>query len=166
MFRCSSPGVNSLLYLYFPGRTGVYNDTHARLRAKFVRLAEFLDAPSSNGSLVVGWMDCLWNAIPPPHGLHVHADTIVLYPANSKTEPAFWTDLRGGDVDIHELVDFVFSASALEATKVHVRSRANQVGERGLREGITKGLLTFDESLDIDERKLVPLNLTRVKDEL
>lgn len=46
-----------LVYLYFPGRSTNTDDTHARMRAKFIKLAQFLDAPSSNGSLAVGWMD-------------------------------------------------------------------------------------------------------------
>ena len=43
--------VDWLVYMYFPGRTVEVDDTHARLRPKFVRLAEFLDAPGSNRSL-------------------------------------------------------------------------------------------------------------------
>ena len=156
-----------LVYLFFPGRTVETDDTHARLRAKFVRLAEFLDAPGSNASLVVGWMDCAFNVIPHPHGAHVHADTLVLYPAGRKHVPSYYNDLRNGDVELHELVNFVHGASALEATKAHVRARALQIGERGLREGLAKGLLTFEASLDLDEQKLTPLNLSQlVKDEL
>eukprot|EP00966_Prymnesium_polylepis_P239071 5529381-Prymnesium_polylepis.1 len=42
--------------MYFPGRNTEVDDTHARLRPKYVKLAQILDAPASNGSLVVGWM--------------------------------------------------------------------------------------------------------------
>ena len=68
------------------------------MRAKFIRLAEFLDSPGSNGSLAVGWMDCVFNQIPHPHGAHVHADTIVIYPAHGKSRPNYWFDLRDGEV--------------------------------------------------------------------
>ena len=76
--------VDWLIYMFFPGRTVEVDDTHARLRAKYIRLAEFLDSPSSNGTLQVGWMDCVFNVIPHPHGAHVHHDTIALYAARKK----------------------------------------------------------------------------------
>ena len=57
-----------LVYMYFPGRTAEVDDTHARMRAKFIRLAEFLDAPAANGSLGVGWMDCVFNQVRSFHG--------------------------------------------------------------------------------------------------
>lgn len=155
-----------LIYLYFPGRTAVTDDTHARLRAKFIRLAEFLDAPGSNGSLAVGWMDCIFNQIPYPHGAHVHSDTIAIYPARSKGRPNYFLDLRGGDVDIHELVGFVFGASANQATKQHVAAREDLAGPRVMREGLMSGLLTFEQSLTVHEPALWPLDLDQLKDEL
>ena len=155
-----------LVYMYFPGRTTDVDDTHARMRAKFIRLAEFLDAPGSNGSLAVGWMDCAFNVIPHPHGAHVHHDTIALYAARKKAQPRYWQDLRGGDVELSELVDFVYGASENEVTKKHVRHRAKQLGERGIRELLPAGLMTFVDSLGVDERALKPLNLTRMKEEL
>ena len=158
--------VDFLIYMFFPGRTVEVDDTHARLRAKYIRLAEFLDAPGSNGSLVVGWMDCVFNVIPHPHGAHVHADTIALYPARHKSRPNYWNDLKEGDVELHQLIDFVHGASANEATRAHVERRAQELGERGLHEALSTGLMGFEESLGVDERKLQPLNLTRMKDEL
>lgn len=155
-----------LLYLYFPGRTAEVDDTHARLRSKFIRLAEFLDAPSSNGSLAVGWMDCVFNQIPHPHGAHVHTDTLVLYPARSKSKPNYWFDLRDGDVELHELIDFAHDASHNEATRAHVQSRIAQLGARGIREVLPRRLMDFEESLGVDERRLVAANLTKLKDEL
>ena len=158
-----------LIYMYFPGRSSVpvaeaRRDTHARLRPKYIRLAEFLDAPSSNGSLVVGWMDCVFNAIPYPHGSHVHKDTIALYPARSKSEPRYWKDLRDGDVDLDELISFVYEASANEATQRHVREREEAAGPRGLLEALPHKLLDFEESLAIDERELRPLNASRLRE--
>ena len=47
----------------------------------FIRYTQVLDAPSSNGSLVVGWIDCVFNQLPHPHGMHVHSDTLALYGA-------------------------------------------------------------------------------------
>jgi len=158
--------VDFLVYMYFPGRTTEVDDTHARLRAKFIRLAEFLDAPGSNGSLAVGWMDCVFNVIPHPHGMHVHSDTIALYPARRKRSPNYWRDLRDGDVELRELVDFVHDASANAPTREHVGRRAAMLGERGLLEALPIGLMGFEESLGVDERALRPLNLTRLKDEL
>ena len=158
--------VDFLIYLYFPGRTAEVMDTHARLRSKFIRLAEFLDAPGSNGSLAVGWMDCVFNQIPHPHGAHVHTDTIALYPARTKSRPNYWFDLREGDVELHELIDFAHDASANEATRRHVLERIEQAGPRGIREALPRQLMGFEESLDVDERRLVPLNLARLKDEL
>jgi hypothetical protein len=155
-----------LVYMYFPGRTAEVDDTHARFRAKFIRLAEFLDAPGSNGSLAVGWMDCVFNQIPHPHGVHVHADTIALYGARSKGRPKYWLDLRAGDVELHELIDFVHDASENAATRAHVARRAEALGARGIRETLPRRLLSFDESLGIDERNLLPADLTSLKEEL
>jgi hypothetical protein len=83
----------------------------AGLRPKFIKLAQLLDAPSSNGSLIVGWMDCIFNQIPYPHGSHVHRDTLALYPAHDKGRPNYLLDLRDGDIEMRALFDFVFGAS-------------------------------------------------------
>ena len=155
-----------LVYMYFPGRTGVSDDTHARLRPKFMRLAEFLDAPGSHGALGVGFMDCVFNTIPFPHGAHVHTDVIALYPAYQKNTPAYFLDLRDGNVEIHELINFVFEASALEATKRHVAMREEAAGPRVVRETLMDGLLGFEPSLDVDVTRLKPVNITRLKEEL
>lgn len=152
--------VDWLVYMYFPGRSVDTDDTHARMRAKWIRLAEFLDAPGSNGSLAVGWMDCVFNVIPHPHGAHVHGDTIALYAARAKSRPNYWRDLRGGDVELHELVDFVYDASANQATREHVGRRAGELGERGLFEALPARLMDFHTSLGLDERTLRPLNPT------
>ena len=50
------------------------------LREAEREVAQMLDAPQSNGSLRIGWMDCAFNGIPPPHGEYITADTIVMYP--------------------------------------------------------------------------------------
>ena len=147
-----------------PGRApdAQIDDTHARLRPKYVRLAQFLDAPASNASLVVAWMDCILNVIPYPHGAHVHSDTIALYPAYSKGRPSYWHDLRDGDVELHELVGFVFGASANVGTKRHVAARQEAAGPRmmsELGELGDHGLMTFEESLILNERNLKPLKL-------
>ena len=156
--------VDYLLYMFFPGRNVETADTHSKLRSKYVRLAEFLDATNSNGSLVVGWMDCVFNVIPPPFGTHVHSDTIVLYPARSKTRPSYWTDLRDGDVDIKQLVDFVGGASANEAARKHVSNRIEELSQRGVYEALPSNLMVFMDSLSVDERKVSPLNLTSTKE--
>lgn len=75
-------------------------------------------------------------------------------------------DLRGGGVEIHELVNFVFEASALPSTKRHVANREEEAGPRGMREGLARSLLGFVESLGVDERQLQAENLTRLKEEL
>lgn len=153
--------VDWLVYMYFPGRTQEVTDTHAKLRGKFVRLAQFLDAPGSNGSLAVGWMDCVFNQIPHPHGMHVKTDTIALYSARAKTRPNYYLNLREGDVEMHELAQFVWEASARVATKEHVERRHLEIGERGLREGFVP--MDFVLSLGIDERQLKPENLTALR---
>lgn len=155
-----------LIYFYFPGRTIEVDDTHARMRSKYIRLAEFLDAKGSNGSLAVGWMDCVFNQIPHPHGAHVHQDTIAIYPARSKSKPAYWFDLKDGDLELHQLIDFVVDASHNQATREHVINRIEELGTRGIYEALPRNLMDFEVSLGIDERKLVPLNLTKMKDEL
>ena len=38
------------------------NDTHSKLRRTYMRLAQLMDAPSSNGTLEIGWMDCVCSA--------------------------------------------------------------------------------------------------------
>lgn len=159
-----------LIYLYFPGRSSVLQkskaarDTHALVRPKFIRLAEFLDAPRSNGSLVVGWMDCVFNEIPYPHGSHVHKDTVALYPAGAKSEPRYWKDLRDGDIEIHELVSFVYEASNNEATKRHIHEREEAAGPRGMLEALEHELLDFEASLIVDERALQPLEPSRLRE--
>ena len=45
-------------------------------KAKYMKMAELLDAPGSNGSLAIGWMDCAFNQIPFPHGTHVVSETL------------------------------------------------------------------------------------------
>ena len=155
-----------LLYLYFPGRSLQTADTHARLRSRFMKLAEFLDAPASNGSLAVGWMDCLYNQIPPPHGTHIHADTLALYPARSKGTPLYYLDLRGGDVELPELIDFVESASANEATRRHVAARREEAGPRVVHEGLEASAVSFRDSLVLDERQLRPENLTLLRERM
>jgi hypothetical protein len=67
---------------------------------------------------------------------------------------------------LHELVDFVYDASANQATREHVGRRAGELGERGLFEALPARLMDFHTSLGLDERTLRPLNLTELKDEL
>ena len=98
--------------------------------------------------------------------MHVHHDTIALYSSRTKSAPRYWQDLRDGDVELHELIDFVHDASENEATKLHVRRRYAELGHRGVREALPRGLMGFVESLGLDERRLVGANLTRMKDEL
>jgi hypothetical protein len=51
--------------------------------------------------------DCIFNQIPYPHGTHVHADKVALYPAGNKRRPNYLLDLRDGHIEIAELMDFV-----------------------------------------------------------
>lgn len=156
--------VDWLIYMYFPGRTAQVMDTHAKLRGKFISLAQFLDAPGSNGTLKVGWMDCVFNQIPHPHGMHVKDDTIAIYPAGKKMSPNYYLNLREGDVEIHELAEFVYEATGLEATQQHVLKRYEELGERGLFHGLDP--IPFLDALAIDERQLQPHNLSKIRHEL
>ena len=52
--------------------------------------------------------DCIFNQIPFPHGNHVKQDTIALYPAGNKRKPNYLLDLRDGDIELAELMDFVW----------------------------------------------------------
>ena len=69
-------------------------------------------------------------------------------------------------VEFHELIDFVHDASNNDATRRHVLKRIEQLSPRGIREGLPRDLMGFEESLGIDERRLVAANLTKLKDEL
>jgi len=152
-----------LVYFFFPGRTGETDDTHSRLRSTYITLAQMLDAPQSNGSLRIGWMDCAFNGIPPPHGEYITADTIVMYPAGreKKKAPNYLNSLRDGHIDMDELLTFVFQASARAETKIHVASRRSTLGERALREGLQ--YLTFEESLNVYEPNLEALDLDQIR---
>ena len=55
-----------LIYFFFPGRWNETDDTHSKLRPTYLKLAQVLDPLGSNGSLAVGWMDCVFNQIPYP----------------------------------------------------------------------------------------------------
>ena len=96
-----------LIYFFFPGRWNETDDTHSKLRPTYLKLAQVLDPLGSNGSLAVGWMDCVFNQIPYPHGLHVHEDTIALYPAGAehKAVPRYLQSLQGGRIELAELVE-------------------------------------------------------------
>lgn len=152
-----------LVYMFFPGRTLETEDTHSRMRPKYVRLAQFLDAPGSNGSLIVGWMDCVFNAIPHPHGTHVHQDLVALYPAGRKNQPAYWHNLREGDVELHQLIDFVRDASGNSKTRAHVHDRARELGQRALYEALPSNLMDYEESLFVDERTIEAINVTAMR---
>jgi hypothetical protein len=104
-------------------------------------------------------MDCVFNTIPPPHGAHVHTDALALYPAGAKETPAFWADLRGGEVELAELAEFVRDAAGNEATRRHVSARVEAAGLRALHEGLEAGLPSLRESLLLDESRLQPLDL-------
>ena len=114
-----------LVYFYFPGRWNETDDTHARLRPKFIKLAQILDAPSSDGALAIGWMDCVFNQIPYPHGTHVAEDTIALYAAGEsrKQAPNYLMSLSNGDIELEELITFVHEASSNIATLRCARAR-------------------------------------------
>ena len=95
-----------LIYFFFPGRWNETDDTHSKLRPTYLKLAQVLDPLGSNGSLAVGWMDCVFNQIPYPHGLHVHEDTIALYPAGAEHKAVrYLQSLQGGRIELAELVD-------------------------------------------------------------
>ena len=155
-----------LIYFFFPGRWNETDDTHSKLRPTYLKLAQVLDPLGSNGSLAVGWMDCVFNQIPYPHGLHVHEDTIALYPAGAehKAVPRYLQSLQGGRIELAELVDFVHGASTNVATHKHVAARRGEATERGIREGIQYP--DFLDSLELDETKLLAENLTQVKENL
>ena len=57
-------------------------------------------------------------------------------------------------------------ASHNQATREHVINRIEELGTRGIYEALPRNLMDFEVSLGIDERKLVPANLTKMKDEL
>ena len=45
-----------LIWMQFPGRWNVTDDTHAKLRPKWMKLAQLLDPKASNGSFEVAWI--------------------------------------------------------------------------------------------------------------
>ena len=45
-----------LIYMYFPGRWNVTDDSHAKLRPKWIKLAQILDPYASNGAFVIAWI--------------------------------------------------------------------------------------------------------------
>ena len=84
-----------------------------------MKLAQLLDPPGSNGSLLIGWMDCVFNVIPFPHGMHITQDTIALYGAGdeNKRSPKYMANLQDGDIHIKDIISFLFDASNNIATK-------------------------------------------------
>tara|TARA_B110001452_G_scaffold267381_1_gene277062 strand:+ start:1646 stop:3682 length:2037 start_codon:yes stop_codon:yes gene_type:complete len=158
-----------IVYMYFPGRWNVTDDTHAKMRPKWIKLAQLLDPYASNGAFAVAWIDCVFNQLPFPHGMHITEDTVALYGAgeNNKLTPKYLTGLQGGDIHISELIKFVFEASNNIATKQHISNRLAQIGDdltvdAVLRSGLT--YMTFVESLILDERELKPENLTKLRE--
>ncbi len=153
-----------LVYFYFPGRWNETNDTHSKLRRTYMRLAQLMDAPSSNGTLQIGWMDCVWNQIPYPHGLHIYEDTVVMYAAGraQKASPNYLSTLRDGEVELHGLIQFISESCSNIATYNWVEARRAEMGERVLREGIE--YLNFTESLLTDETQMEIDNLTELRE--
>lgn len=158
-----------LVYMYFPGRWNVTDDTHAKMRPKYIKLAQLLDPYASKGAFAVAWIDCVFNQLPFPHGMHITEDTIALYGAGqaNKRTPKYLTGLQGGDIHISELIKFLFEASNNIATKQHISDRMQQIGDDAtvnavFRDGLT--YLTFVESLILDERELKPENLTKLRE--
>lgn len=49
-----------LIYMYYPGRWNVTDDTHAKLRPKWMKMAQLLDPQASNGAFVVAWIVRPW----------------------------------------------------------------------------------------------------------
>ena len=100
------------------------------------------------------------------HYTFYHSDTRTLYGAGreNKARPNYLLSLRDGEVEIHELLDFVAGASHRPETKQHVERRRSELGERALREGLS--LPDFYESLGVDERELAAENLTEVRERL
>ena len=45
-----------LIWMQFPGRWNVTDDTHAKLRPKWMKMAQLLDPKASNGSFEVAWI--------------------------------------------------------------------------------------------------------------
>ena len=149
----------------FPGRTHETDDTHAHLRPKYIRLAQLLDAVATKGALAIGWMDCVFNQIPHPHGQHVHSDTLALYPAGrrNKARPSYLLNLRSGDIELHEIVDFIMGSSKNDETKSHIATRLDAIGNGGLDQ---IRFPSFEESLAIDEKLLTSDELGNAKEEL
>jgi hypothetical protein len=130
-----------LIWFQFPGRWNVTDDTHAKLRPKWIKIAQLLDPKASNGSFEVAWIvrarrppylsaqhcndaplrsqDCIFNQLPFPHGMHIEEDTVALYSAgeDQKRTPKYMTNLQGGDIHIREIINFLFEASINIATK-------------------------------------------------
>ena len=108
-----------LIWMQFPGRWNVTDDTHAKLRPKWMKMAQLLDPKASNGSFEVAWIDCVFNQLPFPHGMHITEDTVALYAAgeDQKRTPKYMTNLQGGDIHIREIINFLFEASTNIATK-------------------------------------------------
>ena len=163
-----------LVYFYFPGRRlpefGGVVDSHARMRPKYHKLAQLIDPAASNGSILIAWIDCVQNTIPYPWGNHVHGEKLAIFPAvtndvktrGNKFRPRFLHNMRDGEIDLPELLDFVVDASERMSTKRHVQGRRIELGERALREAIH--FSSYRAAIEIDEWMLPPLNLTAIRE--
>ena len=87
-------GVETLLYVYFTGSA-----RHAKLAPRYRQLAQLVAKQAGRPSqLRIATIDARKNEIPPPHGLDIHDDAIVLYPArqkgdkNSNPRPIEWLE--------------------------------------------------------------------------
>ena len=109
-------------------------------------------------------MDCVWNQIPYPHGLHIYEDTVVMYAAGraQKASPNYLSTLRDGEVELHGLIQFISESCSNIATYNWVEARRAEMGERVLREGIE--YLNFTESLLTDETQMEIDNLTELRE--
>ena len=93
----------------------------------------------------------------------MHADTVALYPAGQKNKPRYYTNLREGDIEIDELVDFVHRASRHATTRRHVQQCVEELGARRGWWTTCQRAFSLDESITLDERRLVALNLSEFK---
>ena len=154
-----------LIWMQFPGRWNVTDDTHAKLRPKWMKMAQLLDPKASNGSFEVAWIDCVFNQLPFPHGMHITEDTVALYAAgeDQKRTPKYMTNLQGGDIHIREIINFLFEASTNIATKDYLAKKMAEIGDDMLQDGIKYP--TFVESLTTEEKWLLPDNTSKLREE-
>ena len=90
--------------------------------------------------------------------------SVALYPAGQKNKPRYYTNLREGDIEIDELVDLCTARAGMRPRGGTCSSVWRSWGRGGAGGRPAKGpAQSLDESITLDERRLVALNLSEFK---